>query len=175
MELGAMLCVPRKPQCLLCPLSSFCHARKRGAELERPVKRKKERIEHLEMALAVVRRGSSLLLRQRPAGASLMPGFWELPETAGTKLGSQCFRALGIKCTEKVGEFRHGITFREYRGAVYRGESESKTVDGYQWVSSQELQSLPLTTTTRKALDIAHLAPSSSHKRTKRAKLFSPT
>ncbi len=174
MELGATLCVPRKPQCLICPLTAFCRARKQGVELERPVKRKKERTERLEMAVAVVRRGSSLLLRQRPAGASLMPGFWELPETARAKLDAQCFRMLGIECIEKVGEFRHGITFREYRGAVYLGELRSQTVDGYQWVSAQKLKSLPLTTTTRKALDIAQSTHSVRHKRTPLTKLFSP-
>jgi A/G-specific adenine glycosylase len=174
MELGAMLCVPRKPQCLICPLRAFCQARKKGVELARPVKRKKERVERLEMAVAVVRRGSSLLLRQRPPDVSLMPGFWELPETAGAKLGTQCFRALGIECMQKLGEFRHGITFREYRGAVYHAESESKTVAGFRWVSSQELPSLPLTTTTKKALEIAQTAPSAGRKLAKSPKLFSP-
>ncbi len=174
MELGALLCVPRKPQCLICPLNGFCQARKRGVELERPVKRKKERAERLEMAVAVVRRGSSLLLRQRPAQSSLMPGFWELPEVAGPRLGAECFRVFGIKRLEKLGEFRHAITFREYRGVVYRGESGPQLVDGYRWVSSPELTGLPLTTTTRKALDIADAASSVRPKRVRSPKLFSP-
>jgi hypothetical protein len=75
---------------------------------------------------------------------------------------------------QKLGEFRHGITFREDRGAVYHAESESKTVAGFRWVSSQELPSLPLTTTTKKALEIAQTAPSAGRKLAKSPKLFSP-
>jgi A/G-specific adenine glycosylase len=155
MELGAMLCMPRSPRCLLCPVSSFCQARANGVELHRPVKRKKERIERLAMVVAIVRRGSSLLLRQRPADASLMPGFWELPERTAPKLEKDCFADLGIECMEEAGTFRHNITCHEYRGTVHLGRSAAKPKGGYRWISSKRLDTLPLTTTTRKALEAA--------------------
>jgi A/G-specific adenine glycosylase len=152
MELGAILCTPRSPRCLLCPVNSLCQARANGVELLRPVKRKKARVERLAMAIAIVRRGSSLLLRQRPADASLMPGFWELPERTAPKLETDCFADLGIEYMEKAGTFRHSITFHEYRGTVHLGRSAAKPKGGYRWIPSKRLDTLPLTTTTRKAL-----------------------
>ena len=38
MELGATLCIPRQPQCLLCPVAEFCEGRKQGRAGELPVK-----------------------------------------------------------------------------------------------------------------------------------------
>jgi A/G-specific adenine glycosylase len=152
MELGATLCVPRNPRCLLCPLMKDCEARKAGVEQQRPVKRRTERTERLAMNVAVVRRGANLLMRQRPDDASLMPGFWELPEAAAPRLGDDCFDGLGISLREPLGTFRHGITFRDYRGSVYRGSLQGKAPPQYHWVSSRRLETLPLTTVTRKAL-----------------------
>ena len=155
MELGAMVCTARSPRCLVCPVHSFCRARQRGVQLQRPVKRKNARTEHLQMAVALVQRGSSLLMRQRPAGESLMPGFWELPAATGKKLTAQCLDDLGILPREKLGEFRHAITFREYRGSVYHGELIAEAANGLRWVSAKRLRSLPLTTVTKKALRVA--------------------
>ena len=155
MELGATVCTPRNPQCLVCPLSEFCTARKRGTQSERPVKRRKAATEKLQLAVAIVTRGSRVLLRRRPPDAALMPGFWELPQAQARKLGKDCFRLIGVERGEHLGRFRHGITFRAYLGTVYRGKLRGKLKGGYQWVSRQDLGSLPLTTISRKALALA--------------------
>ena len=155
MELGATVCAPRNPRCLLCPLQDGCEARKAGVQELRPVKEKKERLVELEMAVAVVRRGSRYLMRQRPADSSLMPGFWELPEATGETLTDDCFAELGISRGEHLGDFRHAITFRSYRGAVCRGTIRGKPPAGYRWVAEGDLTGMPTTTVTRKALKIA--------------------
>ncbi len=158
MELGATLCLPRNPRCLLCPLAGECAARKKGLENQRPVKARKTKAEKLDMAVAVVRRGTKLLLRQRPADLPLMPGFWELPEISGKKIGANCFNRLGLTRIESLGEFRHGITFRDYRGRVYRARLRGKAPRGYRWVAPDRLSDVALTTVTRKALAVADIA-----------------
>lgn len=152
MELGATLCVPRNPHCLVCPLASGCVAYKRGVQESRPVKPPKGRTLELEMVVAVVRRGSSLLMRQRPADEALMPGFWELPEEAAERLDENCLQDLGIQLVEELGRFRHGITFRSYRGRVYRARLAGSLPRGYDWIAAGHLDKIPLTTVTRKAL-----------------------
>ena len=155
MELGATVCALRNPRCLLCPLREACQARRRGVQGLRPVKAGKERTVELEMAVAVVRRGSHYLMCERPADSDLMPGFWELPEVTGAALADDCFDALGIRRGEHLGNFRHGITFRSYRGSVYRAKINGRAPAGYRWVPEQSLEEIPLTTVTRKALRIA--------------------
>ena len=123
---------PRNPRCLLCPLRGSCAARKKGVQEQRPVKAARAKTEKLDMAIAVVRRGTKLLLRQRPADLPLMPGFWELPEISGKKLGADCFDGLGLTRCESLGEFRHGITFRDYRG--HRSVPRPAAGQGASWV-----------------------------------------
>jgi len=64
MELGATLCAPQAPQCLLCPVAQFCQARKLGLADLLPARRKKRATEKIALAAAVLLdpRGRTLLL-----------------------------------------------------------------------------------------------------------------
>ncbi len=64
MELGATLCTPQSPQCLLCPVTQFCQARKLGIAESLPARRKKRATEVITLAAAVLldSRGRTLLL-----------------------------------------------------------------------------------------------------------------
>src|SRR5205814_6952651 len=65
MELGATVCLPRNPQCLLCPLSACCRARQEGTTAQLPVKLRKTEPVRLDGVLLVVRNRGRVLLRQR--------------------------------------------------------------------------------------------------------------
>ena len=73
MELGAMVCAPGEPRCLSCPVLEFCASRGAGAR-----KQQKRRIKATLSYLLAMRDGN-VLLQQRAATESLMPGMWELP------------------------------------------------------------------------------------------------
>ena len=85
MELGATVCLPRNPQCLVCPISADCKTRGEHKTSPRP------RMLSREVAHALsVRTGRNVgkargsgsrevLLEQRPASQTVMPGMWELP------------------------------------------------------------------------------------------------
>jgi A/G-specific adenine glycosylase len=64
MELGATVCTPRAPQCLLCPIAKFCRARQLGLADRLPEKRRKRATEEVTLAAAVFldHRGGTLLL-----------------------------------------------------------------------------------------------------------------
>src|SRR5712675_1656643 len=64
MELGATLCTPQSPQCLLCPVTQFCQARKLGLADSLPSLRKKRTTENIVLATAILLdpRGRTLLL-----------------------------------------------------------------------------------------------------------------
>src|SRR5271169_1659919 len=64
MELGATICTPRSPQCLLCPVSEFCQARKQGLTDLIPEKRKKRETVPIALAALVMldTAGRTLLL-----------------------------------------------------------------------------------------------------------------
>ena len=81
MELGATVCVPRNPQCGACPVAADCKTQGEHKIAARP------RMQSREVAHALSLRTSprpnqshiEVLLEQRPASLSVMPGLWELP------------------------------------------------------------------------------------------------
>ena len=64
MELGATLCTPKSPQCLLCPVAQFCQGRRLGLAESLPEKRKKRATVEVILAIAVFadKKGETFLL-----------------------------------------------------------------------------------------------------------------
>ena len=151
MELGAVVCTPTSPKCLLCPLRARCLAFRRGTSESLPVKPAKAKLLRVDLAVALVERGNSLLMRKRPEDESIMPGFWELPQFEGSE------SPPGFELQERLGTFRHGITVRAFQGTVYRAKVRAGKPPEWRWVSESRRGVLPLTTITRKALAAAQL------------------
>jgi len=139
MELGATLCLPRQPQCLLCPVSDLCMTR---GELHTPGKGTRQTTREIRYALAY--RDGEIFMTKRPGTATLMPGMWELPEMPGTN------GATPVSFT-----LRHSITVTEYVVRVLR-TSDPEGLDG-RWVRKARVTRLPLTGLTRKILRAARL------------------
>ncbi len=76
MELGATVCVPRDPGCLVCPVRDLCAARARGIEKKLPILRAKTKPRDVRrVALVLFRPGGVVLARRRPEGT--FGGMWE--------------------------------------------------------------------------------------------------
>lgn len=82
MELGAMVCTPRSPHCLTCPVMEYCSARETGMEEALPVKKKAKppRPEYRVVAFieGTGEHEGKWLIRQRPQ-EGLLARMWELP------------------------------------------------------------------------------------------------
>lgn len=144
MELGATVCLPKNPQCLLCPWREQCAARAQGLEHELPVKLRQREAVSLAIALLVVEKEGRLLLRQRGPAESRLAGFWELPEAA---------RMPSAQRGASIGSFKHSITRHDYTVEVHLA-SAAKAPKGFRWFAWAELEALPLATMTRKAIEL---------------------
>jgi A/G-specific adenine glycosylase len=146
MELGATVCLPRNPLCLLCPLASVCRAHREGTAAQLPVKLRKTEPVRLEGVLLVVRQRGRILLRQRSAASSRMAGFWDLPtpeELPGAELG------------EALGAIRHTITHHHYLLEVRHASAKAPGNTSFRWFTNAQLETIPFSTTARKALKLA--------------------
>jgi A/G-specific adenine glycosylase len=138
MELGATICLPRQPQCLLCPVSGFCAARgELQAEAAKPRQKKRK------IFFGLARRDGHVLLVQRGKSESLMPGMWELPELPSRARAKQLL------------SLRHSITVTDYQVNVMEIVTPQK--GSGRWMSRSRLASLPLTGLARKILQRAEL------------------
>jgi A/G-specific adenine glycosylase len=149
MELGATVCVPRKPLCGECPISAACQAHHAGTVAQLPVKLRRMEPVEVRATLLVVERAGRVLLRRREASVGRMAGFWELPSPE---------QIPGAKAGSALGEFRHSITHHRYRITVARAKAEKPpATDGeFAWMDVSKLQNVPLSTTARKALKLAN-------------------
>ncbi len=152
MELGALICKPKAPECPRCPLQSECLAYAHGSQSELPVRKPKPAVPHYTVTAAVIQRGDQVLIAQRPQGG-LLGGLWEFP---GGKLEntdpdlSACLRReireeLGaeISVGEALGMYKHAythfrITLHAFACALLPGQNaqESQKV---RWVRPDEL------------------------------------
>lgn len=110
MELGAMVCTPRGPECRLCPLHRECAAFAAGTQNERPAPRRKATVAKEEHGVAIVQRAGAFLVTQRPESGRL-GGMWEFPGVArrdDESAEEAAVRALG----EKAG--LSGVVRHEY-------------------------------------------------------------
>ena len=88
MELGALICTPSSPSCLLCPVRDHCHAFHEGTINELPVKTKKKTMRHVHLAAAVVRtEKDEVIIKKRPP-EGLLANLWEFPNTELSGMGS---------------------------------------------------------------------------------------
>ncbi|MBQ4900804.1 A/G-specific adenine glycosylase [Paenibacillus sp. Marseille-P2973] len=92
MELGALVCTPKSPQCLVCPVMAHCAARIEGVEETLPVKSKAKppRPEYRLVALVEGdgEHAGRVLVRRRP-DTGLLARMWELPHIPAAAIAGE--------------------------------------------------------------------------------------
>jgi len=78
MELGALVCTPRNPQCRICPVRKLCVAHRENRAEELPNLHRREKASARRFVAFVVERDGKFLVRQRPAGV-VNAHLWEFP------------------------------------------------------------------------------------------------
>jgi A/G-specific adenine glycosylase len=177
MELGATLCLPKAPRCLLCPLSSGCRAVAAGEQdLYPPPKRRRETV-RVRLVVAVVEGVGGgggiagiggILLFRRPEGSTLLAGTWELPwveavpdpgpeDLQADPAAGLAARYGGIwRLAPRIARVRHGITYRDIEVDVHRAEIRSSDIvqEGIEagWFDAEGRAGLPLSSLVGKVL-----------------------
>ncbi len=122
MDLGAAICTPREPRCLICPLSGRCAARLAGDPARYPVKLpKKARPERHGRAFWIERDGAVWLVRR--AGEGMLGGMRALPDDGWSARADGSGRSPLEGHWETGGVVQHGFTHFGLRLelALYRG------------------------------------------------------
>jgi len=157
MDLGATLCLPRNPACLLCPLRDLCKARALGLQEQRPVLKPRAEVLHYTVTAAVLRRDGKILLAKRPS-KGLLGGMWEFPggkvekgESLEACLAREIREELGagIQVGEAFGIYRHAythfrITLHAFLCELTDGEPKPFEAAELAWVIPAELGNYPM-------------------------------
>ena len=151
MELGATVCLKRKPLCTVCPVLEFCDGQRLGIAEDLPKIERKAAVK-VEIPRAWVRRGRRLLLYRHPEDARQLAGQYELPE----------LRLLGLATDglDLLASRSRSITHRRIREPIYAAPIPKKIEAPLEWVLLSELEQLTLSGPhrrwVRELLDIEH-------------------
>ncbi|MBZ9600291.1 A/G-specific adenine glycosylase [Phyllobacterium chamaecytisi] len=158
MDLGATICTPRRPACVICPLNDDCQALKTADPEFFPVKApKKEKPVRVGAAYVAIS-NNEVFLRGR-AETGLLGGMAEVPTTSwtarldgGTELDAAPFPANWVA----TGNITHVFTHFELRLKIYKAHDVEKDIAaGGWWVKVDKLGGEALPTVMKKAIAAA--------------------
>lgn len=181
MELGATLCTPRSPQCLICPVSEFCEARKKGLAEVIPAKRAKRTTVEITLAALVLvdAQGKTLLLAPPKAARkslaaddvpTLVSRLWHFPTIAvqrGDAPGElKKFVEKSLRGGHKLvaellplKKVRHAVTYRSITVLPFRMQvAKLPRVSSAKVFPLTDLSSLAISNLTRKVARAALLS-----------------
>lgn len=151
MELGALICTPTSPSCLLCPVREYCSAFEEGVQSELPVKSKKKKPRPLQMAVAILYDSDGkLYIHKRPA-TGLLANLWEYPNieidaNLGTTYREQLEAFLrseynaNVELSELVGTVEHVFSHLIWNISVFIGKVQNKPNESLIPVTQEELK-----------------------------------
>ena len=165
MDLGAGVCRPKAPMCLLCPISSACKAFTQGAAEDYPKKAaKKPKPQRRGAVYALVNAGGEMLFERRPE-KGLLGGMLGLPGTPWAQ-GKASDAAADIDAAparaewRKAGAIEHVFTHFRLALEVYTAPASKgfRRKTGQQWIAPETAK---LPTVMKKAVDAALSFPPS--------------
>jgi A/G-specific adenine glycosylase len=142
MELGATVCTPRNPQCLICPVAKHCSARELGIQEQIPPVKKAKQIPHATRVVYCLFRDRAgkreYAFEQRPA-TGRWAGMWQFVtrNTRDETIDAAC-------ATETIGSVDHALTHRRYTFEIQHGSAgRTRPVDAT-WHALDSSEKIPL-------------------------------
>jgi len=157
MDLGATICLPRKPKCALCPLAEACAARRAGSQEALPAKLPKAiRPKRHGVVFWTLRRDGAVLLRRRPENG-LLGGLFEVPSTdwrAAPWSIDEARAAAPARASWRPleGVVRHGFTHFELELSLLVGSTRGSAANGGVWCPVDRLSEYALPTLMKKVV-----------------------
>ena len=157
MDLGATICTPKSPSCLICPWAQWCAARMAGDQTRYPVKapKKKQPVRYSNAFVAV--KGHEVWLQRRP-DEGLLGGMMEVPNSAWVAEAEAEAEEMIPPVPadwQATGDIRHLFTHIDLRLRVFRADVKGDLPGEGRWVAVDRLGDEALPSLMRKVLDAA--------------------
>ncbi len=157
MDLGATLCTPKNPSCLLCPWRNFCQAYQQNRQTQIPMKEASNPIPHKKIGVAVIRDENGKMLIDRRLEEGLLGGLWEFPggkiepgETIQDCIKREIKEEIGIDIAveDHLITIDHAYTHLKITLNVYfcrhlAGEPQTIECQEIRWVTLDEIDKFP--------------------------------
>ncbi len=172
MELGALICTPRTPDCTHCPVRRYCQALQKKATRLYPKKDQRQALPTRRIVAGVVFKKGKILLVQRPE-QGLLAGLWEFPcgpldegadpaRACPEQLKSTVNLAVTVHCHPDIVSHVYTHFKLQMNVCLCRWQAGRVRLNGYagfKWLSLSQIADLPLHGAMHKALALVRAHP----------------
>ena len=167
MELGATVCRPQSPTCIICPVNTVCRAFQTVRQEELPVRRKRKPLPEFHIVAGVVHKADRILITQRkPEG--LLGGLWEFPggkvqlKENAKQACSRMIREetnLLVESVEYLTRVKHAYTHFKIVMDVFHchyqsGEVVLNEAADYRWITADQIDQFPFPRSNHKFIPL---------------------
>lgn len=164
MELGALICTPTSPSCLLCPVREHCTAFHEGVEQELPVKTKAKKQRKVQLAALIIRDEEGRTVIHKRASEGLLANMWEFPnvEVSAPYLYEKIYIealmleqfGLHVKVGDEVCQIEHVFSHLKWDIEVFVGEliAPIKEAEDLKLVTPKQIDEFPFPVSHQKIM-----------------------
>ena len=167
MELGANVCRPQSPTCIVCPVNTVCRAFQTVRQEEFPVRQKSKPLPEYHIVAGVIHKGDRILITQRKL-EGLLGGLWEFPsgKTQAEETAEQaCVRTIReetdllVEPIEYLTRVKHSYTHFKIVMDVFHCHYQSgkvvlnEAVD-YRWITVDQIDQFPFPRSNHKFIPL---------------------
>lgn len=157
MDLGATVCMPRRPDCPACPLAEICMARALGLADQLPSRQEKKKVPLVRQVALLLEMKGRFLVGRRPLNG-MLGGLWEFPgrdvppDMQPLAAAERLLRDLDMRADLlPAGHIRHSYSHFRIEVELFRGTAECDRV-----AENADRIWLPLSRLTELSLHGAH-------------------
>ncbi|TGB04022.1 A/G-specific adenine glycosylase [Halobacillus salinus] len=160
MELGALVCTPKTPSCMLCPVQEHCRAFNEGIETTLPVKSSKKKQKKIPYKIVIIENNrGEVLIEQRP-NEGLLASLWQYPMIPMKDLGQESAKiwfedqyGLEVEWGQKLENIKHVFSHLIWEMEVVKAHIINGELDHERarFVSKEELNDYPFPVSHQKA------------------------
>ena len=163
MDLGATICTPKSPACLICPVQKHCRAFAVGAENELPVKKKAKKQKKIAYAALIIKNQEGKYVIEKRPDTGLLANLYQFPMVPLEEVTFETIPlwfyeeyGLRIQVKEKLqGKVKHVFSHIIWQVDVYHAEVEEVKIadDRLRFVEQEGLDALPFPVSHQKVMD----------------------
>lgn len=166
MELGALICAPKSPECVKCPIKNHCFAYKFNKQHELPYKSPTAKVPHYHIAVGIIWKNGQILIGKRKE-TQMLGGLWEFPggkqkenesleDTTCREIKEETNITVSVdqlysKVNHAYSHFK--ITLHGFKCTYISGQEKANTTDELKWVSLNDLHHYPFPKANKKLIE----------------------
>lgn len=152
MEMGALVCTPTSPKCLLCPVRDYCTAFHEGEPEKLPVKTKKVKIKYLKYDVFVCLDEQERFLLEKRPDKGLLANMWQFPmvekidDTTNTMDNLEVTYGIKVETNKPLLSFKHVFSHLTWQleSSILACHEQSIVETVAQWFTRTEIEALPM-------------------------------